>query len=150
AMVPSALDHLRDKADRIRYEGRTETVWLLDGTTAVAAASVLGAVVVAMFLYEALPTWRWGRSLGKALVGLRVVGMDTHDTPELGQAVRRWLVFSVPTAFGIGLIGILRGVWDRPWHQAWHDRAAGTFVGHEGGAGSGSGSGGRGGRRGKR
>jgi uncharacterized RDD family membrane protein YckC len=132
AVLPSAVDHLRDKADRIRYEGRTETVWLVDGTTAAAGGCVLGAVLLAMFLYEALPTWRWGRSLGKALCGLRVVGMDTHDTPELGQAVRRWLVISVPTALGVGLIGILRATWDRPWRQAWHDRAAGTFVGRAG------------------
>lgn len=131
AVVPGALDHLRAKADRVRYEGRTETVWLLDGTTAAAAGWVLGAVLLAMLFYEAVPTWLRGRSLGKALFGLRVVDVATQRGPSPKQAFRRWLVFGVPGVLGIGVLGLLWGAFDRPWRQAWHDKAAGTFVGHE-------------------
>ncbi len=131
AVVPSALDHLRDKMQRIRYEGRTETVWLLDGTTTLAAVYVLVAVLGALFFYEVIPTWLRGRSVGKTLFGLRVVDVGSHKTPELGQAVRRWLVLGVPGLLVVGLIGVVRGALDLPWRQGWHDLAANTFVGRE-------------------
>ncbi|MCF2532306.1 RDD family protein [Yinghuangia soli] len=128
-MVPPALDHLREKVNRIRYEGRTETVWLLDAETALAGGAVAGSVLVAMFLYEALPTWRWGRSLGKTLFGLKVVDIDSHDTPTFRQTATRWLVFGVPGMLLVGLVGVVRGAFDRPWRQGWHDKASRTFVG---------------------
>lgn len=131
AVVPSALDHLRDKMQRVRYEGRTETVWLVDGTTVLAAVYVLAAVLVAMFVYEVIPTWLRGRSVGKTLFGLRVVDVGSHKTPELGQAVRRWLVLGLPGLLVVGLIGVVRGAFDLPWRQGWHDLAANTFVGSE-------------------
>ncbi|UGQ09593.1 RDD family protein [Yinghuangia sp. ASG 101] len=131
ATVPSALDHLRDKMERVRYEGRTETVWLIDGTTTLAAVYVLAAVLAAMFVYEVIPTWLRGRSVGKTLFGLRVVDVGSHKTPELGQAVRRWLVLGLPGLLVVGLIGVVRGAFDLPWRQGWHDLAANTFVGTE-------------------
>lgn len=131
AVVPPALDHLRDKMDRIRYEGRTETVWLVDGTTTLAVVYVLAAVLAAMFVYEVIPTWLRGRSVGKTLFGLRVVDVGSHKTPELGQAVRRWLVLGLPGLLVVGLIGVVRGAFDLPWRQGWHDLAANTFVGRE-------------------
>ncbi|MEU0933112.1 RDD family protein [Embleya sp. NPDC005971] len=127
-LVPDAVDHIRDKIDRARYEGRDTTVWLIDGTTGTALAAVLGTVLVAALLYEALPTWKWGRSLGKTLFGLRVADLDSHDTPSLWQSVRRWAVLYVPGVLVIGLFGALWGLFDRPWRQGLHDKAARTFV----------------------
>ncbi|MFI1579851.1 RDD family protein [Embleya sp. NPDC020630] len=126
--VPDAVDHIRDKIDRARYEGRDTTVWLLDGTTGTTLAIVLGTVLAAALLYEALPTWKWGRSLGKTLFGLRVADLDSHDTPTLWQSVRRWLVLYVPGVFVVGVLGALWGLFDRPWRQGLHDKAARTFV----------------------
>ncbi|MFJ8742096.1 RDD family protein [Embleya sp. NPDC127516] len=127
-LVPDAVEHIRDKIDRARYEGRDTTVWLIDGTTGTAIAMVLGTVLVAALLYEALPTWKWGRSLGKTLFGLRVADLDSHDTPSLWQSVRRWLVLYVPGVFVVGVLGALWGLFDRPWRQGLHDKAARTFV----------------------
>ncbi|MYW05370.1 RDD family protein [Streptomyces sp. SID3343] len=127
-LVPDAIDHIRDKIDRARYEGRDTTVWLLDGTTGTALAVVLGTVIVAALLYEALPTWRWGRSLGKTLFGLRVADLDSHDTPTLWQSLRRWLVLYVAGVAVVGVLGALWALFDRPWRQGLHDKAARTFV----------------------
>ncbi|MFF7250362.1 RDD family protein [Embleya sp. NPDC008237] len=127
-LVPDAVEHIRDKIDRARYEGRDTTIWLIDGTTGTALAVVLGTVLVAALLYEALPTWKWGRSLGKTLFGLRVADLDSHDTPSLWQSVRRWLVLYVPGVFVVGVFGALWGLFDRPWRQGLHDKAARTFV----------------------
>ncbi|WP_406286306.1 RDD family protein [Embleya sp. NBC_00896] len=127
-LVPDAVDHIRDKIDRARYEGRDTTVWLIDGTTGTTLAVVLGTVLAVALLYEALPTWRWGRSLGKTLFGLRVADLDSHDTPTLWQSVRRWLTLYVPGVFVVGVLGALWGLFDRPWRQGLHDKAARTFV----------------------
>ncbi|WTW95079.1 RDD family protein [Streptomycetaceae bacterium NBC_01309] len=131
AVVPPAVQHIRDKMDRIRYEGRTETVSLVDGTTTAAALGVLGAVLAAMFLYEVLPTWRWGRSFGKRVFGLRVADVGTHGPPTFRQSAVRWLVFVVPGLLLVGVVGLVRGALAAPVRRMWHDQAARTFVGGE-------------------
>ncbi|WP_436775458.1 RDD family protein [Yinghuangia sp. YIM S09857] len=148
AVVPPAVDHVRDKIDRVRYEGRTETVWLVDGTTTGAALGVLGAVLAAMFLYEVLPTWRWGRSLGKRVFGLRVADVGTHAPPTFRQSLMRWLVFVVPGLLLVGVFGLVRGAMDAPVRRMWHDQAARTFVGGESDRGPRQSSARGGGRRG--
>jgi len=127
-LVPDAIDHVRDKIDRARYEGVDTTVWLLDATTGTTLAIVLGTVIGAALVYEAIPTWRWGRSLGKTLFGLRVADLDSHDTPTLWQSLRRWFTLYVPGVLVVGVLGALWGLFDRPWRQGLHDKAARTFV----------------------
>ncbi|GGM90437.1 hypothetical protein GCM10011578_007830 [Streptomyces fuscichromogenes] len=131
AAVPfgtKAADHVQDKIDAARLSGRTETVWLLDGTTGVCLGIVLGVLLVVGVLYEVLPTARWGRTLGKKLFGLEVRDIEGHEPPAFGAALRRWLVYTVPGLLGIGIIGVAWCLFDRPWHQCWHDKAAHTFV----------------------
>ncbi|MFF7470529.1 RDD family protein [Streptomyces sp. NPDC008092] len=131
AAVPfgtKAADHVRDKIDAARLSGRTETVWLLDGTTGVYLGIVLAVLLVAGVLYEVLPTARWGRTLGKKLFGLEVRDIEGHEPPAFGAALRRWLVYTVPGLLGIGIVGVAWCLFDRPWHQCWHDKAAHTFV----------------------
>ncbi|MET7682791.1 RDD family protein [Streptomyces sp. NPDC005423] len=123
-----ALAHINDKIDAAKLSGRTETVWLLDGTTSVCLGVVLAVLLLFGVLYEALPTAKWGRTLGKKLCGLEVRGIESHDSPAFGAAVRRWLVFSVPGLLGIGVVGVAWCLFDRPWRQCWHDKAARTFV----------------------
>ncbi|MET7735105.1 RDD family protein [Streptomyces sp. NPDC005402] len=131
AAVPlgaKAADHINEKVDAAKLSGETVTVWLLDGTTSVYLGIVVAVLLVAGVLYEALPTAKWGRTLGKKLFGLEVRDIEAHEPPSFGGAVRRWLVYSVPGLLGIGLLGVAWCLFDRPWRQCWHDKAAHTFV----------------------
>ena len=131
AAVPlgtKAVDHINEKIDAAKLSGRTETVWLLDGTTSAYLGIVLAVLLLFGVLYEALPTAKWGRTLGKKLCGLEVRGIESHEPPGFGGALRRWLVYSVPGVLGIGIVGVVWCLFDRPWRQCWHDKAAHTFV----------------------
>lgn len=131
AAVPlgsKAVDHVNDKIDAAKLSGQTVTVWLLDGTTGASLGIVLAVLLVFGLLYEALPTAKWGRTLGKKLCGLQVRDIEGHDVPGFGAALRRWLVYSVPGLLAIGIVGVLWCLFDRPWRQCWHDKAAHTFV----------------------
>ncbi|MFD8612899.1 RDD family protein [Streptomyces sp. NPDC059631] len=123
-----AVDHVDAKIDAAKLTGRTVTVWLLDGTTAAYLGVVLAVLLLAGVLYEVLPTAKWGRTLGKKLCGLQVRDIEGHEPPSFGPALRRWLVYSVPGLLGVGIVGVLWCLFDRPWHQCWHDKAAHTFV----------------------
>ncbi|MET9778452.1 RDD family protein [Streptomyces sp. NPDC006367] len=131
AAVPlgvKALDHVNDKIDQAKLSGETVTVWLLDGTTGTYLGVVLAVLLLFGVLYEALPTAKWGRTLGKKLLGLEVRDIEAHEPPSFGAALRRWLVYSVPGLLAVGVVGVAWCLFDRPWHQCWHDKAARTFV----------------------
>ncbi|MFI9806076.1 RDD family protein [Streptomyces sp. NPDC052301] len=131
AAVPlgiKAVDHVQQKIDAAKLSGREVTVWLLDGTTGTSLGIVLAVLLLGGVLYEVLPTVKWGRTLGKKLCGLQVRDIEAHEPPTFGPALRRWLVYSVPGLLGIGILGVLWCLFDRPWHQCWHDKAAHTFV----------------------
>ncbi|MFI0238932.1 RDD family protein [Streptomyces sp. NPDC016845] len=123
-----AADHINGKIDAAKASGRQVTVWLLDGTTATYLGIVLAVLLVVGVLYEALPTAKWGRTLGKKLMGLNVREIEGADSPPFGRALLRWFVYVVPCLLGIGLLGVLWGLIDRPWRQCLHDKAARTFV----------------------
>ncbi|MFJ3302679.1 RDD family protein [Streptomyces sp. NPDC086549] len=131
AAVPfgtKAVDHIQDKIDAAKQSGRTVTVWLLDGTTGTYLGIVLAVLLVVGVLYEVLPTAKWGRTLGKKLCGVEVRDIEAHEPPTFGLALRRWLVYTVSGLLGIGIVGVLWCLFDRPWRQCWHDKAAHTFV----------------------
>ncbi|WP_217142805.1 RDD family protein [Streptomyces sp. AC627_RSS907] len=133
AAVPlgaKAIDHVNDKIDEAKLSGETVTVWLLDATTATYLGIVLAVLLLFGVVYEALPTAKWGRTLGKKLLGLEVRDIEAHEPPSLGASVRRWLVYSVPGLLAVGVVGVAWCLFDRPWHQCWHDKAARTFVAH--------------------
>ncbi|MGW3651755.1 RDD family protein [Streptomyces sp. NPDC000878] len=123
-----AVDHITGKIDAAKLSGETVTVWLLDGTTGLYLGIVIAVLLLAGILSEAWPTAKWGRTLGKKLVGLEVRDIEGHEPPSFGLALRRWLVYGVPGLLGIGVVGVLWCLFDRPWRQCWHDKAAHTFV----------------------
>ncbi|MEV2209730.1 RDD family protein, partial [Streptomyces sp. NPDC047970] len=123
-----AWEHIDAKLEAARLSGETVTVWLLDGTTGTCLGIVLGALLVLGVLYEALPTARWGRTLGKRLCGLTVLDIESHEPPSFGGALRRWLVYSVLGLLVLGVLNVLWCLFDKPWRQCWHDKAAHTFV----------------------
>ncbi|MEV6751827.1 RDD family protein [Streptomyces sp. NPDC051214] len=123
-----AADHVDSKIDAAKMSGEKVTVWLLDGTTAGYLGMVLAVLLLFGVIYEVLPTAKWGRTLGKKVLGLQVRDMEEHETPSFGSALKRWLVYAVPGVLVIGVVGVLWGLFDRPWRQCWHDKAARTFV----------------------
>ncbi|WP_030241733.1 MULTISPECIES: RDD family protein [unclassified Streptomyces] len=131
AAVPlgiKAVDHVNEKIEAARLSGETVTVWLLDGTTSVYLGIVLAVLLLVGVVAEVLPTVKWGRTLGKKVMGLEVRDIEGHEAPEFGAALRRWLVYSVPGLLVVGIVGVVWCVFDKPWRQCWHDKAAHTFV----------------------
>ncbi|MET9435210.1 RDD family protein [Streptomyces sp. NPDC006551] len=126
--VVKALDHIDAKIEAAKQSGVTVQVWLLDGTTSLYFGIALAALLVLGLLYEALPTAKWGRTLGKKLCGLQVRDIEAHEPPTFGAAVRRWLVYSLLGLLAVGVLNVLWCLVDRPWRQCWHDKAARTFV----------------------
>ncbi|MFD5031863.1 RDD family protein [Streptomyces sp. NPDC058405] len=127
-LVSKARTHIDGKIEAAKQTGETVTVWLLDGTTAGYLGGVLAALLVIGVLYEALPTAKWGRTLGKKLCGLEVRDIESHEAPAFGAALRRWLVYGVLGVLVVGVVNVLWCLIDRPWRQCWHDKAARTFV----------------------
>lgn len=83
-------------------------------------------------VYETVPVWRWGRTLGKLLFGTRVVRVEDGGGLGLVRAFQRSLV---PTALSaVPAVGPLLGlgvyVWAffDPLRQGVHDKAAGSLV----------------------
>ncbi|MFI1221705.1 MULTISPECIES: RDD family protein [unclassified Streptomyces] len=127
-LATRALDHIDRKITAAKETGETVTVWLLDSTTGALLGALLAAFLLLGFLLEALPTAKWGRTLGKKLFGLDVRDIESHDAPTVGAALRRWLVYGVLGLLVIGVANVLWCLIDRPWRQCWHDKAARTFV----------------------
>lgn len=126
--VGKATDHIDAKIDAAEQAGVTREIWLVDGTTGGYLALVLGTFLLFGLLYEALPTARWGRTLGKKLFGIRVLDVERQDPPGAGAALLRWLTYSVLALLVVGVVNVLWCLFDRPWRQCWHDKAARTFV----------------------
>jgi uncharacterized RDD family membrane protein YckC len=77
------------------------------------------------FLYLWLAVAIFGKTLGKALLGLRVVGSDGSLMLHKSQSLVRALTYSLSfIPFGIGLLGVIFG----RQRRAWHDNFAGTAV----------------------
>ncbi|MFF3750019.1 RDD family protein [Streptomyces sp. NPDC002018] len=127
-LVSRARTHIDAKVAAAERTGETVTVWLIDGTTAGYLGAVLVALLILGVLYEAVPTARWGRTLGKKLCGLEVRDIESHEAPGFGAALRRWLVYGVLGMLVVGVLNVLWCLVDRPWRQCWHDKAARTFV----------------------
>lgn len=89
-------------------------------------------------LYEAVCTSRWGRTLGKQLLGMRVLSVDHPQRLTVRQACVRGIVKYVgqlgnlhPFAAVAGLFTLVDGLWplsDAARRQSLHDKAAGSVV----------------------
>jgi uncharacterized RDD family membrane protein YckC len=107
----------------------------------VSAAGVAMPVglAVLLLLYDSVLVGMWGRTLGKRLVGIKVVQVagPAGGGPVL-RAVLRAAVYVIPIALRpVPVLGVLAGLFwvadvalilDRPRGQALHDRIAGTGV----------------------
>ncbi|PRX96154.1 RDD family protein [Allonocardiopsis opalescens] len=90
---------------------------------------MLGVGLLSQWLYWALPTGLTGRTLGKKIVGTRVLSVRTGRPPGLGWATLRWLVYVVLSLFGwIYLIVIIVMMSNSPDRRTLHDLASNTWV----------------------
>lgn len=90
------------------------------------------------FAYEVPSSANSGQTLGKRLLGIKVVALDSPERLGFGRAFRRWARLGVPTllwtwqCFGIGFIlqfiDCVFVLFDRPYRQALHDKVAATVV----------------------
>lgn len=86
--------------------------------------------VVVTFLYQVPQNVRWGQTLGKRVLGIRIRMKAADARPGWGPATVRW---GTLTAFSLVspvlvLIDYLWPLWDKPWRQALHDKTARTIV----------------------
>lgn len=64
-----------------------------------------------------------GATLGKAMLGLKVVSLDRRGPPSVGRSLVRTLAYAASSLLGVGFLWALRAP-----RRAWHDYAAGTVV----------------------
>lgn len=101
------------------------------------------AIVATLGLYIVIATALFGRTLGKLVVGIMVIGHRTGRVPGWLRSTLRWLVVSwfsvvvvvvhgLPVGVEIGAYAVMVAtyapiLWDRE-SRGWHDRAADTVV----------------------
>jgi uncharacterized RDD family membrane protein YckC len=95
------------------------------GSGAVLLLTTFSLTLVA---YTILSIWFLcqGTSLGKWLVGIRVVDKSNGHVPGLGRMLVREIIGKFFSGLSLGL-GYFWAIWDRN-AQAWHDKIAGTLV----------------------
>jgi uncharacterized RDD family membrane protein YckC len=100
---------------------------------------LLAMVVIAAalwFAYEVPAVANTGQTIGKRLLRIKVVRLESPDPLSFGRSFRRWNFMGFPTllwwCFGIGflvqLVDAMFVLFDRPLYQALHDKSAHTAV----------------------
>jgi uncharacterized RDD family membrane protein YckC len=96
---------------------------------------ILAIAALVWLAYEVPAVARTGQTLGKRVVGIRVVRLDGVTPVGAGRSLRRWNILGVPLLFPFCCIGpVIQAVdcawllFDRPLQQALHDKAAQTVV----------------------
>jgi uncharacterized RDD family membrane protein YckC len=97
--------------------------------------AILLIAVALWFAYEVPSLANTGQTLGKRLLGLKVIRIEEDAPPGFGRAIRRWNPLGLPTLLwtcGLGFVlqffDCLYVLIDRPLHQALHDKSAATIV----------------------
>jgi uncharacterized RDD family membrane protein YckC len=85
------------------------------------------------FLYDGFQHARYGRTLGKRALDLRVVRVQDGRPPTTEAGWTRGGVYTLPLLVPclgslFWLVDVLWHLWDHPWRQCLHDKAARTVV----------------------
>lgn len=88
------------------------------------AAAVTAGVLTVAAVYELLGWWLFGKTVGKLVMGLRVVRVD-GGRPRLVQSAVRVIGYGISAAFF--MMGFIWILFDRR-RRAWHDHMARTYV----------------------
>jgi uncharacterized RDD family membrane protein YckC len=119
--------------------------WLATGQIDSAAAGRLNELLLIIsiiayalwFAYEVPVTHSRGQTLGKMLLGVRIIPMEGPQRLPFRRCFRRWHWFGLPFllficcgvfGFVVPFIDNLFVATDTFLHLAWHDRTARTFV----------------------
>ena len=153
-------DEQTDDAPYLAGAGRRLLGFLLDAALLIAVSLIVHrvfdpgsrrpllislAMMVLVASYQIVTIACWGRTIGKTVVGTRVVAAVDQSTPGWRRATLRWAVVVGPLFItvwlprGIGrwidpivgnvwMIVVYVGVLSHPLHQGLHDRVAGTLV----------------------
>lgn len=68
----------------------------------------------------------WGATLGKKVLGIKVIDIKTESVPSFGKVVLRETIGKIISAAVLGL-GFIWAIFDKH-KQGWHDKIAGTYV----------------------
>jgi uncharacterized RDD family membrane protein YckC len=97
--------------------------------------TILIISVALWFAYEVPGTANSGQTLGKRMVGIKVVRVVDDKALTFGQSFRRWLIlmllspiFSSICGLPFLLADVLWCLWDRPARQCLHDKAVTSIV----------------------
>jgi uncharacterized RDD family membrane protein YckC len=104
------------------------------GQTLMWIIPLFAAVIWAV--YEVPATGRTGQTLGKRILGIKVLPMEGDHQLGGRRSFRRWLPLGIPlAALGACFIGViflffdcLRPTYNRPLKLSWHDMYAATIV----------------------
>ncbi|GAA3723292.1 putative RDD family membrane protein YckC [Spinactinospora alkalitolerans] len=110
-------------------------------TTSAAFDTTLGFIIVfgwgvVVFFYDWLFHVGWGKTVGKAVLSIKVVGVSSGRRPTQGQAIGRAAFFGLPQS--LPCLGQLIALLDCLWplfderSQALHDKVSRTIVVHDG------------------
>lgn len=106
-----------------------------DGGTADEAGLLIAVGALFLFLAFLVVSWgvvltyntlmlrRDGQTLGKKVLGIRVVTLEGGRPPDGREALVREAVY-----LALGYIDALWCLWDKPWRQCLHDKAVRTIV----------------------
>ncbi|MEH1129235.1 RDD family protein [Micromonospora sp. CPCC 206061] len=118
-------------------EGRN---WFEDLPQASPQAGRLQIVILLIatalwFAYEVPATANTGQTIGKRIMGIKVVRTESTERLGFGRSFRRWNTLGLPTllwlccvGFILQLVDCLYLLFDRPLYQALHDKSARTVV----------------------
>jgi uncharacterized RDD family membrane protein YckC len=123
--------------DAIRQVAAGEQTLTTEPTPRMQTLSIAIALVATLLwlLYEAPSIASRGQTIGKRLMGIKVVPIEKNEPLGFARAFARWARLGMWTLFwwcGVGLViqfvASLSPVFDPRLRQAWHDKAAATVV----------------------
>jgi uncharacterized RDD family membrane protein YckC len=96
---------------------------------------ILLLIAALWFAYEVPSIASSGQTLGKRLLKIKVMRLESEEPIGFGRAIRRWnplglsvLLWTCGVGFLLQFLDSLSPVIDWPLHRAFHDRSAGTVV----------------------
>jgi uncharacterized RDD family membrane protein YckC len=109
------------------------------GRTSTLTTIVIPLIIMVLWwFYEVPATARTGQTLGKRLLGIKVLALETTEPIGIRRAFRRWNPLGVPvflwSCFGLGFVlqfvDSVSPALGGPLRLALHDRSAATVVVH--------------------